>query len=84
MKDDVDVVNNGDGTHTARYTPSTDGLYQIQVRYDDTDVPDMPKRVRVLPTHEADKVKRLCTIHIQCDRRINYYGLVSMVSTNLH
>ena len=57
LKEDVDVTDNGDGTHTARYTPSREGSYQIQVKYADEEIPKSPYRVRVQPTHDASKVR---------------------------
>lgn len=35
----VEVADNGDGTHTACYTPSVEGLYSVSVKYADEDVP---------------------------------------------
>nr|XP_039265539.1 filamin-C-like isoform X3 [Styela clava] len=56
VRDPINVIDNGDGTHTARYTPTAEGLYQVNVQYAGEDVPHMPQRVRVLPTHDASKV----------------------------
>ncbi|XP_041080791.1 filamin-B isoform X1 [Polyodon spathula] len=53
----VEVVHNGDGTHTVAYTPSLEGPYIVSVKYADEEVPRSPFRVKVLPTHDASKVK---------------------------
>ncbi|ETE70682.1 Filamin-A [Ophiophagus hannah] len=53
----VDVVDNADGTQTASYVPSREGPYSIAVRYGDDEVPHSPFKVKVLPTHDASKVK---------------------------
>ncbi|XP_061470231.1 filamin-A isoform X1 [Rhineura floridana] len=53
----VDVVDNADGTQTASYVPSREGPYSIAVHYGDEEVPRSPFKVKVLPTHDASKVK---------------------------
>ncbi|XP_077185790.1 filamin-A isoform X2 [Paroedura picta] len=53
----VDVVDNADGTQTASYVPSREGPYSIAVHYGDDEVPRSPFKVKVLPTHDASKVK---------------------------
>ncbi|XP_060691621.1 filamin-B isoform X1 [Hemiscyllium ocellatum] len=53
----VEVIDNGDGTHTVSYTPSLEGPYSVSVQYGDEDIPRSPFRVKVLPTHDASKVK---------------------------
>ncbi|XP_067854900.1 filamin-B isoform X1 [Heptranchias perlo] len=53
----VEVIDNGDGTHTVSYTPSLEGPYSVTVQYGDEDIPRSPFRVKVLPTHDASKVK---------------------------
>lgn len=35
----VNVVDNGDGTHTVTYTPSQEGPYIISVKYADEEIP---------------------------------------------
>nr|XP_026692754.1 filamin-B isoform X41 [Ciona intestinalis] len=57
LKEPVDVRDNGDGTHTVKYTPTKEGPYQVQVKYADHEIPRSPYRVRVQPTHDASKVK---------------------------
>ncbi|KAF7664185.1 hypothetical protein LDENG_00185990 [Lucifuga dentata] len=53
----VEVEDNGDGTHTVSYTPSVEGPYSVAVKYADEDVPRSPFKFRVLPTHDASKVR---------------------------
>ncbi|XP_072136559.1 filamin-B isoform X1 [Mobula birostris] len=53
----VEVIDNGDGTHTVSYTPSVEGLYSVSVQYGDENIPRSPFRVKVLPTHDASKVR---------------------------
>ncbi|KPP72462.1 filamin-B-like, partial [Scleropages formosus] len=50
----VEVTDNGDGTHTVAYTPSLEGPYSVVVKYAEQEV---PHRFRVLPTHDASKVR---------------------------
>ncbi|KAM4583192.1 filamin B a isoform 1-T1 [Fundulus diaphanus] len=53
----VEVTDNGDGTHTVSYTPSVEGPYSVAVKYADEDVLRSPFKFRVLPTHDASKVR---------------------------
>uniref|UniRef100_A0A8C3HS50 Filamin A n=1 Tax=Chrysemys picta bellii TaxID=8478 RepID=A0A8C3HS50_CHRPI len=53
----VEVVDNADGTQTVSYVPSREGPYSIAVHYGDQEVPRSPFKVKVLPTHDASKVK---------------------------
>ncbi|XP_061582652.1 filamin-B-like isoform X1 [Cololabis saira] len=53
----VEVTDNGDGTHTASYTPSVTGQYSVTVQYALEEVPRSPFKFRVLPTHDASKVR---------------------------
>ncbi|XP_056130431.1 LOW QUALITY PROTEIN: filamin-B [Lampris incognitus] len=57
LAEPVDVKDNGDGTHTVTYTPSLEGPYSVAVRYADQEVPRSPFKFRVLPTHDASKVR---------------------------
>nr|CAB3246486.1 filamin-C-like [Phallusia mammillata] len=59
IKEDVDIVDNHDGTYSVGYTPSKEGSYQVQVLYADEEIPRSPFRIRAQPTHDATKVK--CT-----------------------
>ncbi|XP_066182806.1 filamin-B isoform X4 [Sylvia atricapilla] len=52
----VNVVDNGDGTHTVVYTPMQEGPYMITVKYADEEIPRSPFKVKVLPTYDASKV----------------------------
>ncbi|XP_034726061.1 filamin-B [Etheostoma cragini] len=53
----VEVTDNGDGTHLVSYTPSVEGPYSVAVQYAEEDVPRSPFKFRVLPTHDASKVR---------------------------
>ncbi|XP_030049986.1 filamin-A isoform X2 [Microcaecilia unicolor] len=53
----VEVVDNGDGVQTVNYVPTREGPYNISVLYGDEEVPRSPFKVKVLPTHDASKVK---------------------------
>ncbi|XP_058045832.1 filamin-C isoform X5 [Ahaetulla prasina] len=53
----VEVRDNGDGTHAVKYTPATDGPYTISVKYAGQEVPRSPFKIRVLPAHDASKVR---------------------------
>ncbi|XP_022597850.1 filamin-B-like [Seriola dumerili] len=53
----VEVTDNGDGTHTVSYTPSVEGPYSVAVKYAEEDVLRSPFKFRVLPTHDASKVR---------------------------
>ncbi|XP_069501557.1 filamin-A isoform X3 [Ambystoma mexicanum] len=53
----VEVVDNGDGVQTVNYVPTREGPYNISVHYGDEEVPRSPFKVKVLPTHDASKVK---------------------------
>lgn len=35
----MNITDNGDGTHTATYTPAKDGPYTVCVKYADQEVP---------------------------------------------
>ncbi|XP_056278637.1 filamin-A isoform X2 [Pseudoliparis swirei] len=53
----VEVVDNGDQTHTVSYVPTREGPYSINVLYADQEIPRSPYKVKVLPTHDASKVR---------------------------
>ncbi|XP_069507070.1 filamin-A-like isoform X2 [Ambystoma mexicanum] len=53
----VEVVDNGDGVQIVNYVPTREGPYSISVHYGDEEVPHSPFKVKVLPTHDASKVK---------------------------
>ncbi|XP_027134628.1 filamin B a isoform X2 [Larimichthys crocea] len=53
----MEVTDNGDGTHLVSYTPSVEGPYSVAVKYAEEDVPRSPFKFRVLPTHDASKVR---------------------------
>uniref|UniRef100_A0A8K9UNL9 Calponin-homology (CH) domain-containing protein n=1 Tax=Oncorhynchus mykiss TaxID=8022 RepID=A0A8K9UNL9_ONCMY len=52
----VELVDNGDQTHTVNYIPTREGPYSINVLYADQEIPRSPYTVQVLPTHDASKV----------------------------
>ncbi|XP_062977412.1 filamin-B isoform X3 [Elgaria multicarinata webbii] len=56
LAEPVNVVDNGDGTHTVAYTPTQEGPYTIGVKYADEEIPRSPFKVKVLPTYDASKV----------------------------
>uniref|UniRef100_A0A8C1K5H7 Filamin C, gamma b (actin binding protein 280) n=1 Tax=Cyprinus carpio TaxID=7962 RepID=A0A8C1K5H7_CYPCA len=53
----VNITDNGDGTHTVIYTPAKDGPYTVCVKYADQEVPRSPFKIKVLPAHDASKVR---------------------------
>ncbi|XP_034984429.1 filamin-C isoform X2 [Zootoca vivipara] len=53
----TEVRDNGDGTHTVKYTPATDGPYTVAVKYAGQEVPRSPFKIKVLPAHDASKVR---------------------------
>ncbi|XP_042156181.1 filamin-A-like isoform X8 [Oncorhynchus tshawytscha] len=53
----VNITDNGDGTHTATYTPAKDGPYIVCVKYADQEVPRSPYKIKTLPAHDASKVR---------------------------
>ncbi|CAN0094806.1 unnamed protein product, partial [Bubo scandiacus] len=57
LAEPVEIRDNGDGTHKVNYTPATDGPYTVAVKYGDQEVPRSPFKVKVLPTHDASKVR---------------------------
>ncbi|XP_076028123.1 filamin B a isoform X2 [Genypterus blacodes] len=57
VAESADVKANGDGTHTVSYTPSVEGPYSVAVKYAEEEVPRSPFKFRVLPTHDASKVR---------------------------
>ncbi|XP_032822250.2 filamin-C isoform X1 [Petromyzon marinus] len=57
LPEPLEVQDNGDGTHTVNYLTSQDGPYTIGVKYGDQEVPRSPFKIKVLPTHDASKVK---------------------------
>ncbi|XP_028309662.1 filamin-A isoform X6 [Gouania willdenowi] len=53
----AEIVDNGDQTHTVNYVPTKEGPYSINVLYADEEIPRSPYKVKVLPTHDASKVR---------------------------
>ncbi|NWH74854.1 FLNA protein, partial [Piaya cayana] len=57
LAEPVEVRDNGDGTHKVNYTPATDGPYTLSVKYADQEVPRSPFKLKVVPGHDASKVR---------------------------
>ncbi|XP_053939478.1 filamin-C isoform X2 [Cuculus canorus] len=57
LAEPVEVRDNGDGTHKVNYTPATDGPYTLAVKYADQEVPRSPFKLKVVPGHDASKVR---------------------------
>ncbi|NXX38548.1 FLNA protein, partial [Tricholaema leucomelas] len=57
LAEPVEVRDNGDGTHKVNYTPATDGPYTLAVKFADQEVPRSPFKIKVLPAHDASKVR---------------------------
>ncbi|XP_065146018.1 filamin-C isoform X1 [Paramisgurnus dabryanus] len=57
MVEPVNITDNGDGTHTVIYTPAKDGPYSVCVKYAEQEVPRSPFKIKVLPAHDASKVR---------------------------
>uniref|UniRef100_A0A9J8A9C4 Filamin C, gamma b (actin binding protein 280) n=1 Tax=Cyprinus carpio carpio TaxID=630221 RepID=A0A9J8A9C4_CYPCA len=57
LTEQVNITDNGDGTHTVTYTPAKDGPYTVCVKYADQEVPRSPFKIKVLPAHDASKVR---------------------------
>uniref|UniRef100_A0A6Q2XZN7 Calponin-homology (CH) domain-containing protein n=1 Tax=Esox lucius TaxID=8010 RepID=A0A6Q2XZN7_ESOLU len=57
LSEPVDVTDNGNGKHTVAFVPSVEGPYSVVVKYADEEVPHSPFKLRVLPTHDASKVR---------------------------
>uniref|UniRef100_UPI00398F5899 filamin-A-like isoform X3 n=1 Tax=Pristiophorus japonicus TaxID=55135 RepID=UPI00398F5899 len=53
----VEVIDNPDRTKTVSYVPTREGPYTVSVQYADQEIPRSPFKVKVLPTHDASKVK---------------------------
>ncbi|KAK1906400.1 Filamin-C [Dissostichus eleginoides] len=53
----ISITDNGDGTHTVNYTPTSDGPYTVCVKYADQEVPRSPFKIKTLPAHDASKVR---------------------------
>lgn len=49
MAEPVSITDNGDGTHTVNYSPSSDGPYTVCVKYADQEVPRRSD-TRITPT----------------------------------
>ncbi|XP_054832955.1 filamin-B isoform X2 [Eublepharis macularius] len=56
LAEPVNIVDNGDGTHTVAYTPLQEGPYTVSVKYANEEIARSPFKVKVLPTYDASKV----------------------------
>ncbi|KAG7278458.1 hypothetical protein CRUP_038753 [Coryphaenoides rupestris] len=59
----VEVVDNGDQTHTVNYVPTREGPYSINV---------LPYKVKVLPTHDASKRAGLNTTGVPASLPVEF------------
>lgn len=59
VAEDLEVTDNGDGTHSVSYTPSVEGLYSVAVKYAEEDVPRRYK-------HFKDIKSDIMCLHIFC------------------
>ncbi|XP_030827869.1 filamin-A isoform X3 [Strongylocentrotus purpuratus] len=51
------IVDNKDGTYDVTYVPKTEGRCQVDIKYDNKNIPDSPFNTKVLPKADASKVK---------------------------
>ncbi|XP_041460314.1 filamin-B-like isoform X2 [Lytechinus variegatus] len=51
------IVDNKDGTFDVTYVPKTEGRCQVDIKYDNKNIPDSPFNTKVLPKSDASKVK---------------------------
>ncbi|RXM28325.1 Filamin-C [Acipenser ruthenus] len=54
---DFDIIKNDNDTFTVKYTPPGAGRYTIMVLFADQEIPMSPFRIKVDPSHDANKVK---------------------------
>uniref|UniRef100_A0AAR2JI04 Calponin-homology (CH) domain-containing protein n=1 Tax=Pygocentrus nattereri TaxID=42514 RepID=A0AAR2JI04_PYGNA len=54
---DFDIIKNDNDTFTVKYTPPGPGRYTIMVLFADQEIPISPFRIKVDPSHDANKVK---------------------------
>uniref|UniRef100_W5KSA5 Filamin C n=1 Tax=Astyanax mexicanus TaxID=7994 RepID=W5KSA5_ASTMX len=54
---DFDIIKNDNDTFTVKYTPPGAGRYTIMVLFADQEIPISPFRIKVDPSHDANKVK---------------------------
>ncbi|XP_070558718.1 filamin-A-like isoform X3 [Ptychodera flava] len=51
------IKDNGDGTFECTYMPQTEGKCDVEVKYADKQIPQSPFHTKILPSHDASKVK---------------------------
>ncbi|XP_077979659.1 filamin-A-like [Glandiceps talaboti] len=56
-KEKAVVKDNGDGTFECSYMPQTEGKCDVEVKYADKHIPQSPFHTKILPSHDASKVK---------------------------
>uniref|UniRef100_A0A3P8U777 Filamin C n=1 Tax=Amphiprion percula TaxID=161767 RepID=A0A3P8U777_AMPPE len=54
---DFDIIKNDNDTFTVKYTPPGPGHYTIMVLFGDQEIPISPFRIKVEPSHDANKVR---------------------------
>uniref|UniRef100_A0A4W4DWE1 Calponin-homology (CH) domain-containing protein n=1 Tax=Electrophorus electricus TaxID=8005 RepID=A0A4W4DWE1_ELEEL len=54
---DFDIIKNDNDTFTVKYMPPAPGRYTIMVLFADKEIPSSPFKVKVEPSHDADKVR---------------------------
>ncbi|XP_027007250.2 filamin-A isoform X7 [Tachysurus fulvidraco] len=54
---DFDIIKNDNDTFTVKYTPPGPGRYTIMVLFADQEIPISPFRIKVDPSHDANKVR---------------------------
>uniref|UniRef100_A0A3Q1HD57 Filamin C, gamma b (actin binding protein 280) n=1 Tax=Acanthochromis polyacanthus TaxID=80966 RepID=A0A3Q1HD57_9TELE len=54
---DFDIIKNDNDTFTVKYTPPGPGQYTIMVLFGDQEIPISPFRIKVEPSHDANKVR---------------------------
>ncbi|KAL8212536.1 UNVERIFIED_CONTAM: hypothetical protein K2H54_050177 [Gekko kuhli] len=54
---DFDIIHNANDTFTVKYTPPAAGRYTVKVLFAGEEIPTSPFRVKVEPSHDANKVK---------------------------
>ncbi|XP_046728605.1 filamin-A isoform X11 [Silurus meridionalis] len=54
---DFDIIKNDNDTFTVKYTPPGAGRYTIMVLFADQEIPISPFRIKVDPSHDANKVR---------------------------
>ncbi|XP_006811450.2 filamin-C-like [Saccoglossus kowalevskii] len=56
-KEKAQIKDNGDGTFECTYLPQQEGKCTVDVKYADQHIPQSPFHTKILPSHDASKVK---------------------------